>query len=506
MKKCIVIVFLIMSLFGRVFAQVNSIMYFMDRVPQSTTINPAQTPDCKFYLGGLITPIVGQMMPPISLGINLPIDYNDVIFHGEGEYADSLITPLHPTANINDFLNKLRKVNYISTDLQISLLTFGFRTGEKGYFTFDLSERIFGNVGVPKSLFEFAVKGNDVVRNADFRGLGVNTMYYHQLALGYKKQVTKTFALGLRAKFLIGVANVNTASSKLVLTTAQKTNYINVESEYIVNTNLPLEVTLNEEGYVEDIEFTNFEEESTGSILKKYAFTTGNYGGAIDFGFLKDINSYITAYASVEDLGYISWRQNASKFALYDEDSMKFEGVKITSFNIDNNTDEINLDSIFENFKEINYEERSYKTYLPTKVYAGVRYRVAKRIHLGALARFEFLPHKINPSVTLTANFKPFKFTAATLSYSYLNGNFNNIGLGFTVHPGFLQWYFVSDNLIGAMLFPANTRSVSFRFGCNVVIGSTQKTDRDKKSSSSLIGGKRHKNKGVIPYDNNYHK
>ncbi len=505
MKKTIVIVLLTMSFLGRVSAQISNTMYFMDRLPQSTLINPAQTPECKFYMGGLLVPFTGQMMPSIELGINLPVDYNDVIFHGEGEYADSLITPLHPTANIDDFLNKLRKVNYISTDVQLSLLTFGFRTGEKGFFTFDLSERMFGNVGLPKSLFEFAAKGNDVVRNADFRGLGVNTMYYHQLAFGYKQQVSKTFALGLRAKFLIGVANVNTASSKLVLTTAQKTNYINVESQYIVNTNLPLEVTLNEEGFVEDVEFTNFDEESTGSILKKYALMTGNYGGAIDFGFSKDINSSITAFGSVEDLGYISWRQNASKFALYDEDSMKFEGVEINSFNIDDITDDINLDSIVENFKEINYEKRAYKTYLPTKVYAGVRYRVAKRINLGALARFEFLPHKINPSVTLTANFKPFKFTAATLSYSYIDGNFDNIGLGFTVHPGFIQWFFVSDNLIGAILFPANTRSLSLRVGCNMVFGSVQKVGREKEQGgATLMDRRRSKNRGVIPYDTNY--
>ncbi len=500
MKKIVGILLLSLCLFGQLSAQISNTMYFMDRLPQSTSINPAQTPDCKFYMGGLIVPIFGQMAPAITLGINLPIDYNDVIFHGTGDYADSLITPLHPTADIDDFLKKLRKVNYVSTDFQLSLLTFGFKTGDKGFFSFDLSERMFANVGFPKSLLEFAAKGNDVVRDANFTGLGVNTMYYHQLALGYKRQVSKTLALGLRAKFLIGVANVATTSSKVVLTTAQKSNYLNLEYEYIVKTNLPLQVGVNNEGYVDEVDFSNFDDESVNSILKKYVFLTGNYGAALDFGFSKDINSSLTAFGSIEDLGFISWRKNASKFALYDEDSVKFEGIKISSLNFDNFSNDLNMDSLVANFEEINYEAGSYKTFLPTKVYAGLRYRVAKRISFGALARFEFLPHKINPSVTLTANFKPFKFTAATLSYSYIDGNFNNIGLGFTVHPAIIQWYFVSDNLIGAMLFPANTRSLSFRVGCNLVFGCVQKAKREKhNANASLMGKKRNKSRSVRP-------
>ncbi|MCQ2960111.1 MAG: DUF5723 family protein [Bacteroidales bacterium] len=502
MRKLYMIVFMFV-LMGTLSAQVNSTMYFMDRVPQSSTINPAQAPDCKFYMGGLLVPICGQLPPPITLAVNLPIDYNDVIFYGQGNYMDSLITPLHPTANFDDFLKKLSKVNYISTDLQLSLLNFGFKAGKKSFITFDLSEKMFANVGLPRSLFDFAAHGNDVVRTADFTGLGVNAMYYHQLSLGFQKNFSKTFSAGLRAKLLVGVANVRTASSKIVLSTAEKTNYLNVQSEYVVNTNIPLEVSLDDEGYVDGINFTDFSEESIGSIVKNYAVLTGNYGGALDFGFSKNLNSFFSLFASVEDLGFINWKTNTSEFAIYDEDSMKFEGVKISNLNIADFADVINLDSIASNFTEINYKECSYKTYMPTKIYAGIRYRAAKRMTLGALARFEMLPNKLNPSLTFTANFTPFKFTAATLSYSVINNNFDNIGLGFTVHPGCMQWYFVSDNIIGAALFPANTRSISFRMGCNLVFGCVNKhgkRDSHDQNNSTLTNKKKHKNKGMVPY------
>lgn len=44
-------------------AQIDNTMYFMDRLPQSSYINPAQTPNCKFHIGGLIIPVLGQLLP-----------------------------------------------------------------------------------------------------------------------------------------------------------------------------------------------------------------------------------------------------------------------------------------------------------------------------------------------------------------------------------------------------------------------------------------------------------
>ncbi|MBO4778906.1 MAG: hypothetical protein J5588_10505 [Bacteroidales bacterium] len=508
MKKTLSAIVFSLLLVFQVSAQVDNTMYFMDRLPQSSWINPAQSPDCKFHIGGLLIPLFGQLPPSMMFSLNIPIDYNDVIFHGEGEYSDSLITPLHPTANFDDFLKKLRKVNNFSTELQLDFLNFGFKAGEKSYVSFDLSERMFFNFGLPRSLIEFAAKGNDVVREADFTGLGVNVMDFHQFAIGYKREFSKKFSLGFRAKMLVGVADVHTKSSHLVLTTAEKTNYMRVESEYTVSTNVPLEVKLDEEGYVEDISMQSFDDQSVGSLIKQYGVSTGSYGFAMDWGFASDINSSLSCYFSIEDLGFIDWKRNAASFSLYDEDSMRFEGVKVNDLDAGNFENVVNLDSIVGNFNEITYTEGDYRTWLPTKFYLGAKYKFAKRASLGALAKFELLPHSVRPSITLSANFKPFKFTAATISYSYLDGNFNNLGLGFTVHPGCFQWYLVSDNLLGAALFPANTRSVGVRMGCNLVFGCVKKDNKHSRgqSKNSLTKKGKPRNSSVIPYSNDNHK
>jgi len=228
----------------------------------------------------------------------------------------------------------------------------------------------------------------------------------------------------------------------------------------------------------------------------------------MDWGIASDINSSLSCYFSIEDLGFIDWKRNAASFSIYDEDSMYFEGVKVNDLDAENFGNVINLDSIVGNFNEITYTEGDYRTWLPTKFYLGAKYKVAKRMSLGALARFELLPHSVRPSVTLSANFKPFKFTAATLSYSYLDGNFSNLGLGFTVHPGPFQWYLVSDNLLGAVLFPANTRSIGVKMGCNIVFGCVKKDNRHSrgKSQSSLTRKGKSRHSSVVPYKDNHKK
>ena len=85
-KRLLIIVFFVASVV-RLSAQIDNTMYFMDRLPQSSYINPAQAPNCKFYIGGVIVPVFGQLPPPITFAANLPIDYNDVIFHGSVDYA-----------------------------------------------------------------------------------------------------------------------------------------------------------------------------------------------------------------------------------------------------------------------------------------------------------------------------------------------------------------------------------------------------------------------------------
>ena len=99
-------------------AQVNT-MYYMTGVPQSYYLNPATQPGCDLFIG---LPIVSSEYLNLY---NSTLNFNDIIWTNSS--TGELIQPLHPDANIDDFINKFEDENFIRGDWSAILLSFGFR-------------------------------------------------------------------------------------------------------------------------------------------------------------------------------------------------------------------------------------------------------------------------------------------------------------------------------------------------------------------------------------------
>lgn len=472
MKRTVYILVLLSVCFSGM-AQINNTMYYMDRLPQANYINTGQVPEYKFFVGGLLVPVFGQLPPSMAIAFNTPLQWNDVFFKGRWDYKDSLITPLHPNADLNDFFKKIKKVNYISFDLHLPLLYFGFKQGENNFWTFDLSEKTFLHFGIPGDLFHFVIEGNGQARSADFSGLHMNFFHYHQLSLGYNRKINRYFSVGAKVKYLTGVANFYTSSSSIVLHTRPETNYISTTSNYVIHTNMPLEVALSENGFIDSLDFINLDALSPSDILKEYVLFTGNNGFAFDFGFSREWNSEITYFASIEDFGFIRWKKHPNTFSLIGDESndggFVFRGIEMNNLRF-SELDFPTIDTIIDQFK-FEYSQDPYMTWLPWKIYGGVQYKLTSKIYAGAVGRFEKLPYRLRSSYTFSLNYRPGKISHFTMSYSYINGNFNNLGFGYAFNLGPFQWYTITDNLIGVGLFPHTSRSASVRMGCNIVVG-----------------------------------
>ena len=72
---------------------------------------------------------------------------------------------------------------------------------------------------------------------------------------------------------------------------------------------------------------------------------------------------------------------------------------------------------------------------------------------------------------------------SASISYSIMNGSYNNIGFGLVLGGAPFQIYIISDNA-SAALWGHQTTSVNFRFGLNVAFGFRKK---DKKVDTPLL-------------------
>lgn len=475
----ILLVFVGLTMTLQSYAQIDNTMYFMDRLPQANYINPSAYPECKFFIGGMLVPLVGQLPPPITFAVNTPFDWNDFVFKGRWEYSDSLIHPLHPNANLNDFLKKIHTYNNFSTDFQMSLLYFGFKQ-DNNFWSLDVSTRMYMHFGIPGDLIKFPILGNGELRDAQFRGLYMNVNSYNQIALGYKRQVSRYFSVGAKLKYLSGIANVNVSESNITMKTAENTSSITITSDYAIHTNAPITVELDDNGLVKDVNFIEFNQNDIQSEVKKNFLFTGNRGVALDLGFSKDWNSEFSYYFNIEDFGYINWKRHTHNFSATSNEGFVFKGiVEVIDDKQRTIEDMISPDSLLTKF-DFEYTTDSYRTYLPYKIYGGARYKVTPKFYVGAVGRFEKMSFGFRPSAALSLNYRPGKFGSFTLSYAYINHNFNNIGLGSTLRIGPVQWYFVSDNLIGTALFPHQSRSLSMRMGCNLIFGFKEKEKPQK--------------------------
>ena len=453
-------------------AQDSQTLYYMNRVPQSTMMNPAMQPTCNFFLG---LPVVSSIQ--VGAGNNR-LSLTDVIM--KHPTNDSLITFMHPDAvfDKDEFLGKLDANNFFYEDLRTDLLSFGFRTGT-WYFSFNLSEKFFSAINYPKDLMTFALKGNStfINQNANFNYLGVNSSFYREYGLGISKKIGNNLSVGGRVKVLFGHANVSSdfSQNKLSMYSSRDSIYLNADAT--INTSSPMIPTYDDNGDFNGFEVPSYIENSDQDSLIDLALAHNNMGFGIDLGVYYQPFEKLSVSLSVIDLGYIKW-DAADVTTLALKGSYAFKGVDVSNEigESESETDPFEevLDSL-ENSFTIENTAGSYNTALGTKVYIGASYMVSKKFDLSFLSRSYIYNSELNQAFTLSANVRPINGLSASLSYSIMNGSYNNIGFGLVLGGAPLQIYVITDNA-SAALWGHKTTSFNFRFGLNFALGCRQRT------------------------------
>ena len=447
---------------GALQAQISQTVYFMDKLPQSALVNPAYQHSHNFHLG----------LPGISsVNANARINfasYNDLIFNHP--HNGSLITFLHPDANLSDFTSKLRESNNISPDLHINLFSLGFRA-RRSFISFNISERVSGRATLPGDLIKLGLEGNEqfVGREADFSGTGIDLNHYREYALGYAYRYNKKLNLGIRAKMLFGKANISFSDSDIRLYTDPESYNLRLQSSFMVNTSVPMTV-IREGGDIKDIRF-HFDDDDYDPL--DFVFNTRNSGFAIDLGATYQIIEPVTLYASITDLGFINWKKDVYNFSMNGD--FEFDGLDISSsLNSNNNDDPTDnlLDSLQGIFK-ISDTQNSYMRGLPTMIYIGGKYEMASGFNFGLLSRSLLYHGRLEQAVTLSANASMRRRLSASVSYSMMNNKYDNFGMGLSWRGGGFQLYILTDNL-NTVIFPHRSNSINIWAGLNIVFGNVR--------------------------------
>jgi len=455
-------------------AQPGNTLFFMGGVPQSNKINPARQPECGFYFG---IPAISPLNLELS---SSSLAYKDLIYPHPTE--DSLITFLHPLGDQQAFLKELKPLNFVISNLGTSLFSMGFGTGI-GFFSLDLTTRVDGDVYYPGDLARLVLEGADEGETYTLDGTGVDISAFNEISLGWSGALGNSIQLGVRGKMLFGAGNLSTSNSDLSLSTSEELWSIRSNMEY--QASLPFaEVVYDEDGMIEDIIIDEELENLNPGLIARTAFNGKNFGLALDLGLDFRPSDRWLLSASVLDIGYIRWTDEVHKVSYVTE--YDFTSQEIDPFEF---TDDFTFnDWIDSTFSEIGDSLAGaleftpggvYSRRLNTKIFVGASWYATPNINFGLLSRTDFLKKNVAEQLTASANFKAGRFLNFTLSYSYFNSYFKNLGAGISFNAGPLNLYVISDNTLNALLWPQEVQSVNLWFGMNLVFGYKQFTRDD---------------------------
>ncbi|MFZ4704796.1 MAG: DUF5723 family protein [Bacteroidales bacterium] len=428
-------------------AQTDFTLYHMQLVPYRIYQNPALMPQCRSFVG---TPVISSIYFQTSNAFS----YSDVISR---EANDSI------KIDIDKLTSKLNDGNNLFMNLDIDLLSFGFKAADKYYITFSARERSIVRFMYPKDLINFLWKGNAAV------GLGktlefsprLDAMLFDEYALGFAGEVNEHLTLGTRLKFLNGRANVYTERANASLYTDPVDFSYKLKSDILIRT----------------AGIDSMSDQKTNDIIMG-----GNHGLGIDIGASYKLNSKFSFSASVLDLGYINWKKQL--FAIESRrpgEEINFIGVDINEFiNKDTirNAFQAVIDSLTDKFKIDSVYNQAYKTYLPMRLYAGADFNINDKNTVGILFHGQFYDKKLIPAFSLSYYTQLGRFLGFSASYNIMNKSYNNVGVGLSLNAGPMQIYATTDNILAFSDYKT-ARNVNVHSGLVWTFGRNKK-DKDK--------------------------
>jgi outer membrane protein OmpA-like peptidoglycan-associated protein len=443
-------------------AQYDFTIQGMTIVPQRNYINPAYIPDSKWHLG---LPMLSSNH--IAGGFSA-FAYSDLV----QKNGDSLYF------NIGNAIDKMGTTGYLSVNANFDLLSFSFKFGkEKNNFIYvNVTERISTKATIPKSLLDFVWRGNGAFlgERVDFSDLNLDATHFREYGITYARTLLKKkLNVGLTVKYLYGMENISSDNSQFSIFTDKNSFDITATSNFRINSS-----------GLFDGELDNFGDDITG-----YLFNRNNHGFAFNLGGQYKINEKWEVAASALDLGMIFWNENPVNYVM-DDANFTYQGLDLVQFIDQDSTNYLENfgDSIANTFK-IDSARTSYTTSLPSRIYVSGAYNINKNNRVGLDFYGEIFKGHFEPAVSINYTKRFGHIFALSANYMYNNRSFANLGAGFSLTLGPIQWYLTMDNIL-APIIPQHVQNFHFHSGLNIVVGYKDKkpkiSDKDGDGVADL--------------------
>lgn len=435
MKKIAILLVAAFALLGVNTANAQSrTSYFMEGSYFRTEFNPA------------LVPTRGYIMLPGLSGLNLNVGTNflsldNFIYERNGQ----LVTALHRDVTTEEFLGNMPKNLKVTANVNMNLLGVGFYT-KKMFWNVGANLRCDNNLVISPDLFRVVKSlGNGT---HDLGSTSLNANEYVEAYVGTSFPLFKWLTIGVKGKFLVGLANARAEFNKLYLTINEDIVTAQLDGEWRANAPILNNEPLARGG---DVAFNDLLNMTPDYILDNL----NNIGAAVDFGVeMRFMNDHLKVSAAVTDLGFIKWNKN-THIGGRATGGFEFSGVTVTDAGveaddiirpIDGAEDFINLE---DGIMRGTYD--GYANRLTCSLNAGVEYNMLKnKIAFGLFSQTKMLNTTTSSTyyseITASVNLRPMNWVSATVSHTMLSHNDAGIfGAAINFHPALFNLYLGVD-------------------------------------------------------------
>ena len=469
MKRIKILLLALVTMSIGVFAATNS-LYFMDILPFQNYQNPALRPLSDTYVE---LPGISNVSAAFGLG---GLSLNDIFYVKDGQ----LVTFLHPDYGNKDALfAKLRNTTHTTADVDVTLLGFGMKVKERGYFTFNLSARTDLMFALPKDFVSLAFYGTpdeEGINRYDLSSLRLNGHAYLDLSGGYTHQINDKWTVGGRLHLLVGAAAGEASFEELYLEASSQEWKLLGKGN--VNLSVPgVSFVPGSDGGIAELLVTDIE-----NIL---SFYKPSLGAAIDLGVAYKPVPELTLSLSLKDIGFMYWNNLTSA-------SGKIDGA-FTGVYYDMNNPVNLVDSLLASVKgslHVDNTKGGYVQETRGKLYVGAEYSFLRNMmSVGVVSKTEFMSKYVSEEVSLNYKIRPCHWFGISAGYSFVSGGWSTIGFGMDIKLPPFNFYVATDYTplyYSAQGIPYKSQAVNVQAGVVLTFKTKDNTKRLTAKAADL--------------------
>lgn len=460
------ITLLSISLLGQTaLAQQNMTLYHMSTSPQQVYANPSFMPDGKVFVG-----IPGLSSHHFNLAFTR-LSMDDFLAAIEKPAPDSFVL------NLNRLTDVFGDNNYMGLQYNFDLMHFGFKLKNSSYISANISVHNNFQMNIPGDLFDFLLNGNggpNLGKEFNF-GASIDFLQYTEIGVGYAtKLMDDRLSVGVRGKFIKGLAALETERSEISFVTDPNDFTLRVKSDLRFNMANSF-VDIDDPEHKGEWEMPN----NFGDF-----FNTPNSGAGLDLGASYKLTDRFDVSASINNLGWIKWNKyTRNYYSRYPNQYIEYDGVDYKEIFDTTGSFKEAFEQVGDSLREqlaLDSTSESFTTNLRPEFYIGATFSFGENHKAGVLLYGSFYQRKLYPAFTLSWNSKLTNILGISASYTAIHRTYTNIGLGITLNAGPVQFYFVSDNLFGAVDIRSSS-VINFRTGLNLTFGRNQKEENNEQ-------------------------